>query len=270
MAVTPGSAFLADCAASAAVVFMVLAGLMLPAAATRYGYPAAGKLAEDSAALRLIAAAQSWHISLMLADRPEDEENLLASYGINLGLVPEEYALEYLIKLVQDRINTEKYRGIPHMPDRIGYLRAIAIGTLVQDAVRVFMEEEEAILNGELEVALLDKSRYRAQIEDIINLSVERIYQAPEVVEKEVAGYKILSDILEVSTEALLAKLEGRLSSYDRLILSMLPIEGGQPQAVSVYEVLLQACSFVASLSDRAAVHIHNKISGKQLQDQNV
>ena len=190
--------------------------------------------------------------------------------GINLGLIPEDYALEYLIKLVQDRINTEKYRGIPRMADRIGYLRAIAIGTLVQDAVRVFMEEEEAILQGELDVALLDKSRYKAQIADIIDLSVERIYQAPEVVEKEVAGYKILSDILEVSTQALVARLQGRASSYDKLILKMLPIEAGQPGAGSVYEVLLQACSYVASLSDRAAVHIHNKISGKQLQDQNL
>jgi dGTPase len=190
--------------------------------------------------------------------------------GINLGLIPEDYALEYLIKLVKDRINTEKYRGIPHMPDRIGYLRAIAIGTLVQDAVRVFMEEEEAILRGELDVALLDRSRYKAQIEDIIKLSVDRIYQAPEVVEKEVAGYKILSDILEVSTEALVAQLQGRASSYDRLILSMLPLEKGQGEATSVYEALLLACSFVAGLSDRAAVHIHNKISGKQLQDQNL
>jgi dGTPase len=190
--------------------------------------------------------------------------------GINLGLVPEDYALEYLIKLVQDRINTEKYRGIASMPDRIGYLRAIAINTLVQDAVRVFMEEEEALLRGELPVALLEKSRYRAQVEDIINLSVERIYRAPEVVEKEVAGYRILSDILEVTTGALVAKQEGRASSYDNLILQMLPIEGRQPAAGSVYEALLQACGFVASLSDRAAVHIHNKISGKHLQDQNL
>ncbi|MDM9630057.1 dGTP triphosphohydrolase [Robiginitalea aurantiaca] len=190
--------------------------------------------------------------------------------GINLGLIPEEYALEYLIKLVKDRINTEKYRGIPHMPDRIGYLRAIAIGTLVQDAVRIFMEEEEAILKGEFNVALLDKSRYKAQIEDIINLSVDRIYQAPEVVEKEVAGYKILSDILDVSTKAMVGKLNGKVSSYDKLILSMLPIEKGQPEATSVYAALLQACSFVASLSDRGAVHIHNKITGKQLQDQNL
>lgn len=190
--------------------------------------------------------------------------------GINLGLIPEDYALEYLIKLVKDRINTEKYRGISHMPDRLGYLRALAIGTLVQDAVRIFMEEEEAILRGELKVALLDKSRYKAQIEDIIRLSVDRIYQAPEVVEKEVAGYKILSDILEVCTGAMVARLQGKTNSYDRLILRMLPLENGQPEASSVYEALLQACSFVASLSDRAAVHIHNKISGKQLQDQNL
>ena len=156
------------------------------------------------------------------------------------------------------------------MPDRLGYLRALAIGTLVQDAVRIFMEEEEAILRGELKVALLDKSRYKAQIEDIIRLSVDRIYQAPEVVEKEVAGYKILSDILEVSTGAMVAKLQGNTTSYDQLILKMLPLENGQPVANSVYEALLQACSFVASLSDRAAVHIHNKISGKQLQDQNL
>lgn len=190
--------------------------------------------------------------------------------GINLGLVPEDYALEYLIKLVQDRINTEKYRGIASMPDRIGYLRAIAINTLVQDAVRVFMEEEEALLRGELPVALLEKSRYRAQVEDIINLSIERIYRAPEVVEKEVAGYRILSDILEVTTGALVAKHQGRASSFDHLILQMLPIEGRQPGAGSVYEALLQACGFVASLSDRAAVHIHNKISGKHLHDQNL
>lgn len=190
--------------------------------------------------------------------------------GINLGLIPEEYALEYLIKLVQDRINPVKYRGIATMSDRIGYLRAIAIGTLVQDAVRVFMENEEALLRGELEVALLDRSHYKAQIGDIIDLSVRSIYQAPEVVEKEVAGYKILSDILEVCTEALVARLEGRESSYDRLILRMLPLSEGQPEASTVYEVLLQACSYVASLSDRAAVHIHNKISGKQLQDQNL
>lgn len=185
--------------------------------------------------------------------------------GINLGLIPEDYALEFLIKLVADRIDTEKYRGISGMRDRLGYLRAIAINTLVRDAVRVFMESEEAILKGSFSVALLEKSQYKAQIEDILDLSVRQIYQAPEVVEKEVSGYKILSDILEVVSAALTRRLQGQASAYDQLILRLLPEEIRGEAAGSVYEALLQSCSFVASLSDGAAVHLHNKIQGKDL-----
>ncbi|WP_088340744.1 dGTP triphosphohydrolase [Robiginitalea sediminis] len=185
--------------------------------------------------------------------------------GINLGLIPEEYALEFLIKLVQDRIDTAKYRAIPSMSDRLGYLRAIAIGTLVQDAVRVFMEEEEAIRAGEFTVALLDKSRFQAQIEDILKVSVERIYRSQEVVEKEVAGYRILSDILEVVAAALVAQFKGSGSAYDKLVLRLLPAATREQSHNTVYECLLAAASYVSSLSDGAAVHLHNKITGKQL-----
>ncbi len=185
--------------------------------------------------------------------------------GINLGLIPEDYALEFLIKLVADRIDTAKYRGITGMRDRLGYLRAIAINTLVQDAVRVFMEGEEDILNGTFSVALLDKSRYKAQIKDILDLSVRQIYQAEEVVQKEVSGYKILSDILEVVSQALMRRLHGEASAYDRLILRLLPDDITGETAGSAYEALLQSCSYVASLSDGAAVHLHNKIQGKDL-----
>ena len=185
--------------------------------------------------------------------------------GINLGLIPEDFALEYLIKLVKDNINTEKYRGISQMQDRLGYLRAIAINTLVQDAIRIFMEQEEAILRGDFSKSLLDHSRYKAQIEDILSVSVDRIYRSSEVVEKEVAGYRILSDILEVSTTAIVNDLQGKPSAFDKLILQMLPLNPVEDAPDAVYKGLLQASSFVARLSDGAAVHIHNKISGKQL-----
>ncbi|MDG1571306.1 dNTP triphosphohydrolase [Robiginitalea sp. M366] len=185
--------------------------------------------------------------------------------GINLGLIPEDYALEFLIKLVQDRIDTKKYRGIKSMSDRLGYLRAIAIGTLVQDAVRVFMEEEEAILAGEMPVALLDRSRFQAQVRDILDVSVERIYRSQEVIEKEVAGYRILSDILEVVAQALVGRLRDKASAYDQMVLRMLPPALVDQPCHTVYECLLTAASFVASLSDGSAVHMHNKITGKQL-----
>ena len=184
--------------------------------------------------------------------------------GINLGLIPEDYALEYLINLVKDRIDTKKYHGLAFRHDRLSYLRALAISTLIQDAVEIFLENEEALLQGNLELALLDQSRYKAQTEDIIKLSVERIYRSQEVLEKEIAGYRILSDILEVYTKALIRTKEGRSSNYDKLMINSLPEEFRKTDA-TYYDILINASSYVASLSDGLAVHIHNKISGKQL-----
>lgn len=184
--------------------------------------------------------------------------------GINLGLIPEDYALEYLIKLVKDRIDTKKYRGLAFRQDRLSYLRALAISTLIEDAVDIFLDNEKDILQGNMDVALLDQSRYKAQTEDIIKLSVERIYRSQEVLEKEIAGYRILSDILEVYTGALVRTKEGRPSNYDKLMINSLPEEFRKTD-VAYYDLLINASSYVASLSDGLAVHIHNKISGKQL-----
>ncbi len=184
--------------------------------------------------------------------------------GINLGLISEDYALEYLIKLVKDSINTQKYNSLKYKEDRLSYLRALAIGTLIQDAVDIFLENEEAILDGSFNVSLLDKSKYEAQITDIISLSINKIYQSQEVIEKEIAGYKIISDILDVYTTALIRTKEDKASNYDKLMVSTLP-QFYQKTEVSVYTILLNTCCYVASLSDSAAVHIHNKIMGKQL-----
>ncbi len=184
--------------------------------------------------------------------------------GINLGLIPEDYALEYLIKLVKDRINTKKYNKLAYKEDRLSYLRALAISTLISDAIDVFVENEEDILAGTFDVALLDKSKYTAQIDDIIALSVNKVYRSQEVIEKEIAGYKIISDLLDIYTTALIRANKGKASNYDRLVTSMLPGFYRQTDK-PIYEVLLNACCYVASLSDSAAVHMHNKIMGKQL-----
>ena len=184
--------------------------------------------------------------------------------GINLGLISEDYALEYLIKLVKDRINTKKYNTLSFKEDRLSYLRALAISTLISDAVDVFTKNEEAILKGDFDIALLDKSRYIAQINDIITLSVDKVYRSQEVIEKEIAGYKIISDILDVYITALVRTHKGKASNYDRLMVNTLP-GFYQRTELPLYEIVLNTCCYVASLSDGAAVHMHNKIMGKLL-----
>lgn len=184
--------------------------------------------------------------------------------GINLGLIPEEYALEYLINLVKDNINTKKYNAMTTSSDRLSYLRALAISTLIGDAVDVFVKNEDKILNGEFNVSLLDKGKYTAQVADIIKLSVEKIYQSTEVVDKELAGYRIISDLLDTYTTALINVKEGQDTNYDRLLLTSLPEKYRYTDA-SLYKILLDTSCFVASLSDSAAVHIHDKLTGRHI-----
>ncbi|MCK0161040.1 dGTP triphosphohydrolase [Allomuricauda sp. F6463D] len=184
--------------------------------------------------------------------------------GINLGLIAEEYALEYLINLVKDNINTKKYNDMTTSSDRLSYLRALAISTLIRDAVDVFIKNEDKILNGEFDVSLLDKGKYKAQVEDIIKLSVEKIYQSTEVIDKELAGYRIISDLLEMYTSALINVKDGQDTNYDRLLIKSLP-ENYRNTDTSIYKILLNTSCFVASLSDSAAVHIHDKLTGRKV-----
>ncbi|SDQ17796.1 dGTPase [Flagellimonas zhangzhouensis] len=184
--------------------------------------------------------------------------------GINLGLIPEEYALEYLINLVKENINTKKYNAMTNSSDRLSYLRALAISTLIKDAVEVFVKNEEKIMNGTFDAALLDKGKYQAQVEDIIKLSVEKIYQSQDVVDKELAGYRIISDLLDMFTSSLVNAKNGNDTNYDRLLIKSLP-ENYRNFDTSVYQILLDTSCFVASLSDSAAVHIHDKLTGRMI-----
>ena len=182
--------------------------------------------------------------------------------GINLGLIEEEFALEYLIALVKQTIDTNKYNKLTDSKDRLTYLRALAIGVLIEEAVQIFVENEAAILDGSFTGALLDKSKYQAQINDIIKISISNVYQSQEVKEKEIAGYKILSALLDTFTTAVENYHSGRgLRHYDTLILSYFDPSIKAPQ--SVYQYTMACCNYVSRLTDSNALQIFQKINGK-------
>jgi len=181
--------------------------------------------------------------------------------GINMGWISEDYALEYLINLVRDNINTKKYHQLSHTKERVSYLRALAIGNLIEEATRVFIENEAFILDGKFHRSLLEKCKYEAQLNDIITLSVEKIYQSKEVVEKEIAGYQVIADLLETFITAVNNGHERRLSNFDKLIFLLLPNEFKEIET-TLYERIIHVCSFVATFSDSYAIQLHRKIKG--------
>lgn len=184
--------------------------------------------------------------------------------GIKLGLIEEEFALEYLIKLVQKSIDSKKYNELKTKEDRISYLRALAIGSLINDAVRLFLENEEAIMKGSFEVSLMEKSQYKAQIDDIIKISVNKIYRSKEVIEKEIIGYKVIHALLDAFITAYVNQIVREETNFDRLILNLLP-EKYRVEKSTVYNQLLNICQFISLLTDGKAIELYKIINANKL-----
>ena len=180
--------------------------------------------------------------------------------GINLGWISEDYALEYLINLVKDSIDTKKYQGLTTKTDRLSYLRALSISTLIQEAAQLFMQYEQEIMAGTFASSLTDKSQYKAQIKDIIDLSVRNIYQAQEVVEKELKGYQVIHRLLDVLVGAALRDVSDSASAFDKLALKCLPDTLTLPQD-DTYQLLLNISCYVASLTDGKALEWYQKMA---------
>ncbi|HET8804611.1 MAG TPA: deoxyguanosinetriphosphate triphosphohydrolase [Aequorivita sp.] len=180
--------------------------------------------------------------------------------GINLGLIEEEIALEYLINLVRNNLKKEVYSELKTSQNRLAYLRSLAINTLIAEAATIFIDYEAEILKGTFSEALLDKSQYKAQISDIIKISVEKVYQSTEVMEKEIAGYNILSTLLDAFTTASENHQSGNARHYDKLLLRM--FDGDLSKNQSIYEYLMECCSYISRLTDGNALQIFQKIKG--------
>jgi dGTPase len=185
--------------------------------------------------------------------------------GINLGLIQEEYALEYLINLVRDKIKTKNYNALKTTEDRVSYLRALAIGALIDEAASLFMTYEDDILAGKFETALLDVSQYKAQIKDIIDISINNVYRSKEVMNKEIAGYEILNQLLNTYGKMAFNYFEGNMSSYDKLLLNILP-KTVKLSNDTLYQNVSAICLYISKLSDTNAMLLHQKIKGNILQ----
>jgi dGTPase len=184
--------------------------------------------------------------------------------GINLGLIQEEYALEYLINLVRDSIQTKTYNALQNTQDRLSYLRSLAINTLINEAVDIFMANENDILNGEFSKSLLDCSSYEAQINDIIKLSVSNIYQSRDVIDKEIMGYKVINELLNTFTRSVINNLKGDMSNFDQLILKVLE-PNVDLQKDTIYDSLLAVCFYISKMSDSNAMLTYQKLKGNHL-----
>ena len=95
-------------------------------------------------------------------------------------------------------------------------------------------------------------------LDDIIKLSVKKIYESREVIEKELSGYHIINNLLDNFITAYNNNIEKKATNYDKLLLKILP-EKHHLEKEDLYDRLLHICHYISLLTDGKALEL-NKI----------
>jgi dGTPase len=155
---------------------------------------------------------------------------------------------------------------------RVQILRAMAIGSAIDECAEVFLANESEILQGSFDQSLIDVVPSAGAWEEIIRVSRHRIYNTTRGVEIEAAGFEVLGGLLDVFVSALndLANAT-KPSPRSAKLLSLVPSENLGPDHTpdaDPYIRLLKILDFVSGMTDRYAVTLYKKVRGISLPGQ--
>ena len=190
--------------------------------------------------------------------------------GCRLELVSYEETVDLLGAIIGKSFDPEKLVKYDSDAERIGVLRAMAIGKLVDECVAIFLENEKQLLSGEFDKALTGLIQSSDTLDKIERISITKIYQSRKVLEKEAAGFEVLPGLLESFTTAVYHHYIDKDQFTKKLqnLIRLLPkdIKAKMDQSSdSLYDLLMITIDFISGMTDTHAISLYRKIKGISL-----
>jgi dGTPase len=185
--------------------------------------------------------------------------------GCNLGLVSYAEALALFQEVItKSKSKLGKLDQLQSREEKIGFLRALAIGDLTEECANLFLDYEQDILNGTFDIALADRCNSNHALQQIIKLSIEKIYRSRQVVEIEASGHEVLPGLMEEFVKTAMHLMNATSSrKYSNLAL-LLPVDvvNSIRSHRQPYVALRLIVDFVSGLTDKHALSLFRKIKG--------
>ncbi len=156
----------------------------------------------------------------------------------------------------------ESLADITDENEQIVILRSRTINKLITDCVNVFWKHYDDIMNSRYFESLTDglEGTTKQALENLSTLAIEKIYNAREVIEIQVAGHKILSELLQEFVTASLQKQKDKslyTSQLLRLLPSQLIVDDGD-----IYNRIFSVVDFISGMTDVYSLEMYRKIKG--------
>jgi dGTPase len=191
--------------------------------------------------------------------------------GFRLKHVEQSDTEDMLKRVFTSSKTFSKLETISGKEDRVGYLRAKAINELISQAVNSFMEVEARLLSGELNESLIDVMPSGKVLKEIKDVSKRKIYQAREVLEVEIPGFRVLGGLLDAflyAANEVAESGEKKSSVRSKTILLLMPdqfLASNRIPDKDPYVRTLQVTDFLSGMTDSFAVTLYKQLTGISL-----
>lgn len=143
--------------------------------------------------------------------------------------------------------------------EQIVYLRSSVINALEGECVRVFVEHEQEILEGRFEGTLIQhiSETPRRAYEECVRISYDHIYHSKDVVDIELAGFRVMTFLIHEMVEAVMHPER----AYSQLLLNRVSRQY-QIHAPRLYDRLMAVLDYISGMTDVYALDLYRKING--------
>ena len=182
-----------------------------------------------------------------------------------LGILNSAEATEYLLNFFPEERRGKLERGMGYLSDpneKIGYLRSAVIGSMVESCADVYVMNLDRLLDARHIGPLVElmEPRLATAYSECSKMAYDRIYCAPDVVDVDLAGNRIITYLLEVMMDAVLNPDK----NYSKLLLTKFPkqYDTGAP---TIYGKIQSVLDHISGMTDVYALDLFRKLNGHSL-----
>ncbi|MDR0989612.1 MAG: deoxyguanosinetriphosphate triphosphohydrolase [Prevotellaceae bacterium] len=156
----------------------------------------------------------------------------------------------------------DTFEIVRDLNEQIAYLRSSVVGLLIGECTDAFVRHEAEILAGSFEGTLIGhiSPRPAEAYRRCAQVAKEKIYRARDVLDIELAGYRIITTLLELMIEAVC--YPDRL--YSRQLINRVS-EQYDIHAAGLYERIQAVLDYLSGMTDVFALDLYRKINGNSL-----
>lgn len=182
-----------------------------------------------------------------------------------MGVIGFGSAVQLLAPMTDSKIE----RGDLDEIDYLKRLRAKAIGRLLDEVSHIFIENEDAILDGTFKGDLLDHVSVSREFYRLKEYAHKHIYTSTPAIEVRTAGYKIIDSLQDIFVTSAIDHLENGAgkSSKSNTYLNYIDKKYRKNILSSKdhYSIIMSVCDYVASMTDHQAVEVYKNFFGASI-----